>query len=79
MAPLVINIEPVAPTLRGVWAVLLEPTGIAPLVGAVDVLSPPFATFKTPVRTMSPVVAVDGENPVVPAEKDETYDDGVAP
>jgi hypothetical protein len=33
---------------------------------------PPLATARVPARVTTPVVAVDGVNPVVPAENDET-------
>ena len=58
----------------GDWLSITEPVPVEVVTPV-----PPLATASFPSRVTSPVVAVDGVNPVVPAEKDETYDDGVAP
>ena len=38
---------------------------------------PPFATLSVPASVTAPFVAVDGVNPVVPAEKVDTPEDAI--
>jgi hypothetical protein len=59
--PEVMRTEPVKPTASGVYEVRLLATGMAPIVGAVEVFKPPLATGNvpvTPVERGSPVALV---------------------
>jgi hypothetical protein len=60
-----------------VYAVVEEPSGIEP-TAVVVALSPPLATARVPASVTAPVVADDGVKPVVPAEKEDTFDAGAA-
>ena len=59
------------------WRAVAPPFTVktCPAVPSVVSPVPPFVVAKVPLRTTAPVVAVDGENPVVPALNEVTPPD----